>query len=68
MEKKIYVVGLDDESVESKVNSAVAAVAGVSSVVANSSKAQVLVNYDESIAGIEDAIEAAIASAGPTVL
>ena len=62
MDKKIYVVGLDDEATESKVNDAVKAVAGVSNCVANSSKAQVLVSFDENTAGIEDAINAAITS------
>ena len=52
MDKKIYVVGLDDEATEAKVNDAVKAVAGVSNCVANSSKAQVLVSFDENTAGI----------------
>ena len=68
MDKKIYVVGLDDETVEAKVNDAVKAVAGVSNCVANSLKAQVLVSFDESTAGIEGAIDAAISSCGLTVL
>lgn len=68
MEKKIYVVGLDDESVEAKVSSAVSAVSGVQSCVANSAKAQVLVTFDEATAGIESAIDAAISSCGVVVL
>ncbi|MBO4509018.1 MAG: cation transporter [Spirochaetaceae bacterium] len=68
MDKKIYVVGLDDENAEAKVNEAVKAVAGVTNCVANSSKAQVLVSFDEGTAGIEGAIDAAISSCGLTVL
>ncbi len=68
MDKKIYVVGLDDESKEATVNEAVKAVAGVSDCKANSSKAQVLVSFDEGTAGIEDAINAAISSCGLDVL
>lgn len=68
VDKKIYVVGLDDEATEAKVNNAVKAVAGVSNCVANSSKAQVLVSFDENTAGIEDAINAAISSCGLDVL
>ena len=68
MQKKIYVAGMfDDESAE-KVNGALKALAGVNSCNANSSKAQVLVDYDESTAGIEDAINAAIQSLGVEVL
>ena len=67
MEKKIYVVGLE-EDLEAKVNSAVTAVAGVASYTANALKAQVLVNFDESTAGIEDSINSAIASCGLEVL
>ncbi|MCR4941153.1 MAG: cation transporter [Treponemataceae bacterium] len=68
MDKKIYVVGLDDEAAENKVNEAVKSVAGVSDCKANSSKAQVLVSFDESTAGIEDAINSAISSCGLDVL
>lgn len=68
MDKKIYVVGLDDEATESKVNDAVKAIAGVSDCVANSSKAQVHVNFDENTAGIEDAINSALSSCGLDVL
>ena len=68
MEKKIYVVGLDDSNKENQVNTAVSAVAGVSSCTANSAKAQVLVVFDEGTAGIEDAINKAIAGTGVDVL
>ncbi|MBO4732464.1 MAG: cation transporter [Spirochaetaceae bacterium] len=68
MEKKIYVVGLDDANKENQVNTAVSAVAGVSSCTANSAKAQVLVVFDEGTAGIEDAINAAISAQGVDVL
>jgi copper chaperone CopZ len=67
MEKKIYVVGLE-ESIEEKINAAVSAVAGVASCVANTSKCQVLVNFDESVADIEAAIDLAITSCGVEVL
>ncbi len=67
MEKKIYVVGLDDESLEAKVAAAVSAVPGVNSCKAFSMKAQVLVDYDEATAS-EDAINAAISSCGLDVL
>lgn len=67
MEKKIYVVGLE-ESIEEKINAAVTAVAGVASCVANTSKCQVLVNFDESVADIESAIDLAITSCGVEVL
>lgn len=68
MDKKIYVVGLDDEATENKVSAAVKAVAGVTDCKATSSKAQVLVSFDEGTAGIEDAINAAISSCGLDVL
>ena len=68
MEKKIYVVGLDDENVEKKVSDSVSAISGVQNCVANSAKAQVLVNFDESVADIEGAIDAAISSCGVDVL
>ncbi len=68
MEKKIYVVGLDDSNKENQVNAAVSAVAGVSSCTANSAKAQVLVVFDEGTAGIEDAINKAISGTGVDVL
>lgn len=68
MEKKIYVAGMACEKCEAKVNTAVSAITGVSSCVANSLKAQVLVNFDENTAGIEDAINAAITDCGFDVL
>lgn len=64
MQKKIYVVGMDDDASAAKVDEAVKAVAGVTSVTSNASKCQVLVDFDESTAGIEDAINAAISSTG----
>lgn len=67
MQKKIYVVGMFDEDTASKVQAAVAAVAGVTNAVANVDKSQVLVDYDEG-AGVEDAINAAITSAGVDVI
>ena len=68
MQKKIYVVGMFDEGTAGNVQNAVSAVAGVTSVTANVDKAQVLVDFDESTAGIEDAINAAIQGAGVDVL
>ena len=47
---------------------AVKGVQGVTNVVANPDKSQVLVDFDEGTAGIEDAINAAISSAGVDVL
>ena len=66
MEKKIYVVGMDDDTAAGKVNASVKTVAGVSNVVANPAKCQVLVDFDEKTAGIEDAINNAISSTGVT--
>ncbi|MBQ0002504.1 MAG: cation transporter [Treponema sp.] len=68
MEKKIYVAGMFDDDTAGKVGAAVSGVAGVQSAVANASKAQVLVNFDESVAGIEGAINAAIEANGVQVL
>lgn len=68
MQKKIYVDGMFDPDVAAKVDSAVKAVAGVSSCSANPDKSQVLVDFDEGVGGIEDAISAAITSTGIMVL
>ena len=68
MQKKIYVVGMDDADTAAKVDGAVKAVAGVSNVVSSAEKCQVLVDFDEGTAGIEDAINAAIASVGVTAV
>ena len=68
MQKKIYVAGMDDDATASKVDGAVKAVAGVTSVTSTAAKCQVCVDYDEGTAGIEDAINAAIASVGVAVL
>ncbi len=68
MQKKIYVAGMFDDASAAKVNSSVSAVAGVTNCAANASKAQVLVDYDEGVAGIDDAINNAISSAGVEVL
>lgn len=68
MQKKIYVDGMFDPDTANKVGAAVSAVSGVTSCNANPDKSQVLVDFDESTGGIEDAINAAIASAGITVL
>lgn len=68
MQKKIYVAGMFDSDTAEKVDSAVKGVAGVTSVVANPDKSQVLVDFDEGTAGIEDAINKAISGAGVEVL
>ncbi len=68
MQKKIYVAGMFDEQSEQSVQSAVSAVTGVTSCTANSMKSQVLVDFDEGTAGIEDAINAAISGCGVDVL
>ncbi len=68
MQKKIYVAGMFDSDTAGKVDSAVKGVAGVTSVVANPEKSQVLVDFDEGTAGIEDAINKAISGTGVEVL
>ena len=68
MQKKIYVAGMDDDATASKVDEAVKAVAGVTSVASTAAKCQVCVDFDEGTAGVEDAINAAISSVGVTVL
>ncbi|MCF0242442.1 MAG: cation transporter [Treponema sp.] len=68
MQKKIYVVGMFDPDTASKVQAAAQGVAGVTNAVANVDKSQVLVDFDEGTAGIEDAINAAISGAGVEVL
>lgn len=68
MQKKIYVVGMFDPDTANKVQDAVKATSGVTNVVANPDKSQVLVDFDEGTAGIEDAINAAISSTGVEVL
>lgn len=68
MQKKIYVAGMFDDDTAAKVGDAVKVVSGVTNVVANASKAQVLVDFDEGVAGIEDAINKAISSTDVDVL
>ena len=68
MQKKIYVAGMFDDDTAAKVGDAVKVVSGVTNVIANASKAQVLVDFDEGVAGIEDAINKAISSTGVDVL
>ncbi len=68
MQKKIYVVGMFDTDTATKVQTAVAGVAGVTNTVANCDKSQVLVDFDEGTAGIEDAINAAISGCGVDVI
>lgn len=68
MQKKIYVAGLIDEQGEQSVNQAVAAISGVTSCTASAMKAQVLVDYNEAVAGVEDSINQAIKGVGLEVL
>lgn len=68
MQKKIYVTGMDDAATAANVDAAVKAVAGVTNVVSTPEKCQVCVDFDEGTAGIEDAINAAISSAGVMAL
>ena len=68
MQKKIYVDGMFEDDVANKVGAAVSAVAGVTNCKADASKSQVLVDFDEGTAGVEDAINAAISSQGIAVL
>ncbi len=68
MERKIYVAGMSCENCENKVNEAVKAVAGVTDCKANAMKASVVVNYDETVTGIDDNITAAISGCGYEVL
>ncbi|HBD68953.1 MAG TPA: heavy metal transporter [Treponema sp.] len=65
MQKKIYVVGMDDDATAAKVDAAVKAVAGVTAVTSTAAKCQVCVDFD---GASEDAINAAIESVGVTVL
>lgn len=68
MQKKIYVAEMFDDDSASKVGAAVKAVAGVTNCEPNAAKAQVLVDFDESVAGIEASINSAIESTGVQVL
>ncbi len=68
MQKKIYVDGMFDPDTAAKVKAAVSGVAGVASCDANPDKSQVLVDFDEGVGGIEDAINNAISSTGIAVL
>ncbi|MBQ0050652.1 MAG: heavy-metal-associated domain-containing protein [Treponema sp.] len=68
MQKKIYVDGMFDPDAAAKVNASVSAVAGVTNCNANPDKSQVLVDFDEGVGGIEDAINKAIEAAGIAVL
>lgn len=68
MQKKIYVAGLIDEQGEQSVSQAVTVVAGVTSCMASAMKAQILVDYDESIAGIAESINQAIQAVGLEIL
>ena len=68
MQKKIYVAGMFDDDSANKVGAAVRAIAGGRSCSANALKAQVLVDFDEGVAGIEAAINSAIEANGASVL
>ncbi|MGI5106970.1 heavy-metal-associated domain-containing protein [Treponema socranskii] len=66
MQKKIYVAGMFDGDTAKKVEDAVRAVSGVTSVTASPDKAQVLVDYADD--GVLPAINAAISALGIDVL
>ena len=66
MQKKIYVAGMFDGDTAKKVEDAVRAVSGVTSVTASPEKAQVLVDYADD--GVLPAINAAISALGIDVL
>lgn len=68
MQKKIYVAGLIDEQGEQNVNQAMTSVAGVTSCTASAMKAQVLVDYDETVVGVEEAINQAVQGVGLEIL
>lgn len=68
MQKKIYVAGMFDDDSANKVGAAISAISGVTSCTANALKAQILVDFDESVSGIEDTINAEIESNGIQVL
>ncbi|HZK20198.1 MAG TPA: heavy metal transporter [Treponemataceae bacterium] len=68
MEKKLYVIGLETEADKTKSEEVVNGLEGVSSTIANCEKAQILVNYDESVADIEAQIKTALEGAGISVL
>ncbi len=68
MQKKVYVAGMDDQGTADKVSEAVKTVSGIQNVSCFIEKCQVCVDYDDSVSGIEDNINNAIASAGVTVL
>lgn len=57
-----------DPDTAAKVQAAVSAVAGVTKAEANTDKSQVLVDFDDGTAGIEDAINAAISGTGVDVI
>ena len=66
MQKKIYVAGMFDGDTAKKVEDAVRAVSGVTSVTASPEKAQVLVDYADD--GVLAAINSAISALGIDVL
>ena len=66
MQKKIYVAGMFDGDTAKKVEDAVRAVSGVTSVTASPDNAQVLVDYGDE--AVLTAINAAISALGIDVL
>ena len=66
MQKKIYVAGMFDGDTAKKVEDAVRAISGVTSVTASPEKAQVLVDYADD--GVLAAINSAISALGIDVL
>lgn len=68
MQKKIYVASMEEDDLAKKVDEAVKAVAGVTGCVSTVAKCQVCVDFDESVADIENSINNAISSTGVAVL
>lgn len=68
MQKKMYVAGLSGEEDEKAVVQAVSSVSGVTLCTANAQKAQVVVDYDTSVLGIDELISQAITQVGFEVL
>ena len=66
MQKKIYVAGMFDGDTAKKVEDAVRALSGITSVTASPEKAQVLIDYSDE--GAVASVTAAITSLGIDVL
>ena len=67
MQKKIYVAGMFDDDTAAKVGDAVKVVSGVTNVVANASKAQVLVDFDEGVESAANALDKSLNASADTI-